>query len=50
MTITVGETVPQGTFKYVPYTPELADGVSIYSLFKSNLKLIMIHTERLWNS
>ena len=26
--IKVGDTVPEGTFGYVPYTPELEDGVS----------------------
>lgn len=34
MPISVGETIPEGTFKYIPYTPELADGVS---LFLSNI-------------
>jgi hypothetical protein len=27
-TIKSGDTVPPGTFQYVPWTPELADGVS----------------------
>ena len=26
--VKVGDTVPQGTFAYVPFTPELEDGVS----------------------
>lgn len=28
MPLAVGDTIPEGTFKYVPYTPELDDGVS----------------------
>ena len=28
MTISVGDKIPEGTFKYVPYTPELENGVS----------------------
>ncbi|KAF8962095.1 thioredoxin-dependent peroxidase [Flammula alnicola] len=28
MTLTVGETIPEGTFKYVPFTPELEDGLA----------------------
>ena len=28
MSLSVGDTIPEGTFKYVPYTPELEDGVS----------------------
>ena len=30
MTITVGETIPEGTFKYIPHTPELENSVSIF--------------------
>ena len=26
--VKVGDTIPQGTFAYVPFTPELEDGVS----------------------
>lgn len=33
VTLKVGDTVPEGTFKYVPYSPELADNVSIPSNF-----------------
>jgi len=29
MTISVGDILPEGTFKYVPYTDELADGVGV---------------------
>lgn len=29
-TIKVGDTIPEGTFGYVPYTPELEDGVSSF--------------------
>lgn len=28
--IKVGDTIPSGTFGYIPYTPELEDHVSIY--------------------
>jgi hypothetical protein len=28
-TISVGEVIPAGSFKYVPYTPELESGVSL---------------------
>ena len=27
MTISVGETIPEGTFTYIPYAPELANTV-----------------------
>lgn len=29
MTIKVGDNIPEGIFKYVPYKPELADAVRI---------------------
>jgi len=35
MTIIVGDKIPEGTFKYVPYTPELENGVSFMTLNKS---------------
>ncbi|KJA22584.1 hypothetical protein HYPSUDRAFT_67045 [Hypholoma sublateritium FD-334 SS-4] len=28
MSLSVGDTIPEGTFKYVPYTPELEDGLA----------------------
>ena len=40
MSIKVGDTIPEGTFKYVPYTPELDNGVSRISLNSRNLRLI----------
>jgi len=33
--IKVGDTIPEGTFKYVPYSPELENGVRTWTL--SNL-------------
>ena len=29
-TISVGDVIPGGTFRYVPYTAELDDGVSFF--------------------
>ena len=40
MSIKVGEKIPEGTFKYVPYTPELENGVSRISSNSRNLQLI----------
>lgn len=28
MSLKVGDTIPQGSFKYIPYTPDLEDNVS----------------------
>ena len=28
MSLKLGDTIPEGTFKYIPYTPELDDNVS----------------------
>lgn len=49
MTIKVGDTIPDGTFKYIPYTDQLADGVSLFSIIMI-LNLNKIDTELLWNS
>ena len=40
MSIKVGEKIPEGTFKYVPYTPDLENGVSRISSNSRNLRLI----------
>ena len=40
MSIKVGDKIPEGTFKYVPYTPELENGVSRISSSFRYLRLI----------
>ena len=30
--IKIGDIIPQGTFGYVPYTPELEDGVRVFHI------------------